>query len=711
MMDTHKVKVNIDGQEVAVEQGTMLIEAAESIGVHIPRFCYHKKLSIAANCRMCLVDVEKSGKPLPACATPVTDGMVVHTESPRAIDAQRSVMEFLLVNHPLDCPVCDQGGECELQDVSMGFGPDTSRFDLGKRAVADEDLGSLIASDMTRCILCTRCVRFGAEVAGYRELGVTGRGEYAEVGTYIKENLHSEVSGNVIDLCPVGALTSKPFRFRARAWELEQRPSIAPHDCLGSNIYLHTHRNEQVMRVVPKENESVNETWISDRDRFSYTAIHSEDRLQKPMIKKSGTFQEVEWQEALEFTANKLKQADMASTAGLISPNATTEELFLFQKVLRALGTNSVDHQLRLMDTSYQAHAPLFPNLGVSIKDLSHLDAVFLVGSYIRHEQPIASLRIRHAVSDGAKVMVLNSEDYDFNFAVSEKMIVPPTDLVDRLRGVAAALLLDNAVDKEWKDFLNVTPTETEKNIAVQLKQANNGAIIFGTQAINHPHAGTLVGLGKLICQLANVAGGAMSDGANSTGAWMAGAVPHRQAAGESVSQPGLFVAEMFEQPQQNYVLFNVEPELDCREGDTVLQALKAAQFVAVFSPFVSDVMKDYADVILPIGTFAETSGTFVNIDVQWQSFAGALPPVGDARPGWKVLRVLGNVLGLEGFEYESSEEIRDELKALVERAKEPAELVFIKPTATVGEIKTWGIYEVDNLTRRADVLQKSKLC
>lgn len=709
------IEIEIDGKTLEVEPGSMIIEVADKAGIPIPRFCYHKKLSIAANCRMCLVDVEKAPKPLPACATPVTAGMKVSTCSARAKDAQRAVMEFLLINHPLDCPICDQGGECELQDVSLGYGKDVSRFVEGKRAVEDDNLGPLIATEMTRCIQCTRCVRFGQEVAGLRELGATGRGENMEITTYVKHSMQSEISGNIIDLCPVGALTSKPFRFTARAWELQQSFSIAPHDCLGSNIYVHT-RRQQVMRVVPCDNETVNETWISDRDRFSYLAINAADRVTKPMVKRDGVWQETDWQSAFEEITKKLKNIEPQQIAALISPSATTEELYLLQKLLRALGSNNIDHRMHQTDFADDAHLPLYPSLGASIEELENQNAVLLIGANIQREQPLAAHRIRKATLHGAKVSSINVVDYAFYFPQQEKIICSPNKLVKTLMGVACALA-DISANKLPVFAVNllrsVTANDAEQKIAAALDNSKKKIVLLGAVAQNHPQAAIIRTFAKIIADLSGAQFGCLTEGANSAGAWLAGAVPHRYAAGEVAAHIGNTANEMFAESKKAYFLFGVEPQLDCANPKQAAMTLQKAEFVVALSPFKSKHYLEHADVILPVATFAETSGTYVNVEGRWQSFAAAAPAPGEARPGWKVLRVLGNLLDVPGFDYVSSEDVRDELKLLVDNAALKVE-TWICPNEIpaaqheITRITEWPIYSIDSVVRRADALQRS---
>lgn len=708
------IEIEIDGKTLEVEQGSTIIEVADDAGIYIPRFCYHKKLSIAANCRMCLVEVEKSPKPLPACATPVTAGMKVFTCSQKAKEAQRAVMEFLLINHPLDCPICDQGGECELQDLSLGYGKDASRFTEGKRSVKDDDLGSLVETEMTRCIQCSRCVRFGQEIAGVKELGLMNRGENLQISTYIKHSMESELSGNIIDICPVGALTSKPFRYKARAWELQQAASVAPHDCIGSNIYIHTRRQE-VMRAIPRENESINETWISDRDRFSYTAINSKERLTKPMIKQNDQWIEADWVTAFEKIVagfkNVIEQRGTESIAALASPSSTTEELYLLQKLFRGIGCNNIDHRIHQADFSDQNTAPLYPSLGIGVEELENQDAILLIGSNIHREQPIAGHRVRKASLKGNKVFGVNCVDYQYNFNQQEKIIVSPKQLVAVLAGIAKSLLV------QAPDILDsIKPSEIEQKIAEQLKAGSKTVILLGAVAQNHPQASAIRYLSQLIAQASNAKLGFLTEGANSAGAWLAGAVPHRAPAGANVPHAGLSIQEAFKAKLKAYMLLNIEPQLDCANPQLAISALTQADFVVALSPFKANIYLQHADVILPISTFAETSGTFINAEGRWQSFAGVAPAPGEARPAWKVLRVLGNLFELSGFEYASSEEVRDELQQMVSQANPlvgaqhpaPANILRKLSDNQITRITEWPIYAIDSLVRRAEPLQRS---
>lgn len=710
--------IEINGKPLQVTDGAMVIEAADNAGITIPRFCYHNKLSVAANCRMCLVEIEKVAKPVPACATPVTDGMKIFTKSTMALDAQKSVMEFLLINHPLDCPICDQGGECELQDIAVGFGQDISRYAEQKRVVADKDIGPLISTEMTRCIHCTRCVRFGQEVAGIMELGATGRGENMRIGTYVERTVASEMSGNVIDLCPVGALTSKPYRYSGRPWENNQAKSIAAHDCLGSNIEIETRRNK-VMRVLPDDNEAINELWLSDRDRFSYLGLKHEDRLQSPMIKQGNVWKEVDWQTALNYAYEGLKTVikkdGVENIGALVSPSATVEEMYLTQKLMRGMGSNNIDHRLRQSDFSDQDIAPQFPALGQSLTDLENNDAVLLVGSWIRKDQPIAGHRIRKASRNGAKIMAVNAVDFDLNFDVEEKMITSPAEMVNSLAAITKALLtLSGKAAAEGLDALlsNVTASDAALDIAKHLHSADKATVILGTQAMLQPQLADLRALSNMIAELSGATMSTLSDGANAAGAWLTGIVPHRACGGESTA--GKNTSEMLSDGMNAFVLLDVEPELDTTNPSVAMKAVDDADFVISMTAFVTDEMKAYADVLLPVSPSSETSGTYVNAEGTWQSFAGAVMPFEEARPAWKVLRVFGNIFELDGFDHITSEDVRDEAKEKAGALDSSNKMQWrcpksvAKATDAVQRIGILPIYAIDSVVRRAEALQQT---
>ncbi|MFO1436311.1 MAG: NADH-quinone oxidoreductase subunit NuoG [Gammaproteobacteria bacterium] len=715
-MSEDLVNIEIDGVPVKARKGAMIIEVTDGMNIDVPRFCYHKKLSVAANCRMCLVQVEKMGKPAPACATPVMEGMKIYTHSPAARAAQKATMEFLLINHPLDCPICDQGGECELQDLAVGYGTDVSQYSEGKRVVKDKNIGPLVQTDMTRCIHCTRCVRFGEEVAGLRELGATGRGEFMQIGTYVEKAMRSEMSGNVIDLCPVGALTSKPYRYSARAWELRAKSTIAPHDCVGSNLEAHI-KGQKLKRIVPRENESINEVWISDRDRYSYEAVNSPQRLLAPMVKDHGQWREVDWDTAIKASAESLrtvlKESGAGHLAGLISPNATTEEAFLFQKLLRGFGVNSIDHRLRHGDVRDQERAPLYPWLGQPISALDTQQAVLVVGSNLRHDQPILNHRLRKSTLRGGAVSVINPVDFEFNWPAQEKIICAPGAMVANLAGIARALA-DTTNDTDALGRLrDAQVNDTHRRIAEQLSNAERSSIIFGNIAASHPDGSILRALGQIICRLSHSTLGFLSDGANSAGAHLAGALPHRAPAMQAVAEPGMDAMAALRKRIRAYVLFGIDPELDCLDGHAARIAMERAGLVIAFSAFRSDFLDRTAHVLLPLATFAETSGTYVNVEGTWQSFDAAVDSPGESRPGWKILRVLGNELGLQGFDYLQSTDVRDALQSMVgERVPEnntalPAGALVYKPIAAgLEKLTIVPMYSSDPVVRRASALQ-----
>ena len=730
--NTEFVTITVDGRELQAPKGAMLIEVTDKANIKVPRFCYHEKLAVAANCRMCLVEVEKAPKPLPACATPVMDGMVVYTRSDRAREAQKSVMEFLLINHPLDCPICDQGGECELQDVAMGYGHDVSEYVEGKRVVFDKNIGPLITTELTRCIHCTRCVRFGREIAGIRELGMTGRGENALISTFLEQTVDSEMSGNAIDVCPVGALTAKPSRFAARAWELTQHASVAPHDCVGSNIYVHTLRGE-IVRVVPRDNESINEVWISDRDRFSYEGLLSDDRLTKPMIREEGGWVEADWDEALQRAASQIRQSldtsddddesdakDASSRlAALVSPSSTLEEMYLLQKLVRSLGSGSVDHRLRQSDFSDQDTAPVIPWLGQDIENLENCDAALLIGSNTRKEQPMVNHRLRKAaLNKGAQISFINTRSFEFNLPVANNIAVTQQQLVHELAGVAAAVFADSgeSVPSYIAGVVSiVTPNDTHRSIARQLSQGGNTTVLLGSQAAMHPSFAALRALAEAVATQTGSLFGYLSEGANSAGAWLAGAVPHRGLCNDADAVKGLNLSEWIGQGAKAAILVNVEPERDVAQAQQLSKALINANSVIAITAYRSPALEDAASVMLPAAAFTETSGTYVNAEGVMQSFKGANGPAGTARPAWKILRVLGNLLKLDGFDYLSSEQVRDEVRQSCENIELDNSLSGVAQVslpATNGAMMRAAdvpIYATDALVRRAASLQQTR--
>jgi len=705
------LNIEIDGKQTQVENGRTVMEAANSLGIFIPYFCYHKKLSIAANCRMCLVQVEKAPKPLPACATPVTDGMKVQTNSDYAVSAQKGVMEFLLINHPLDCPICDQGGECQLQDLAVGYGSSGSRYTEEKRVVVNKNLGPLIATDMTRCIHCTRCVRFGEEIAGIMELGMAGRGEAAEILTFVGRTVDSEISGNVIDLCPVGALTSKPFRYTARPWELSRRKSVSPHDGLGSNLVVQV-KQDRVMRVLPRENDAINECWLSDRDRFSYEGLNSTERLTRPMLKQGGQWQEVDWQVALECVADGLR--DIAARHGaealgaLATPHQTLEELYLLQKLTRSLGSNNVDFRLRQSDFSADGKQAGAPYLGMAIAELNRLKSVLVLGSTLRHDHPLISQRFRQAVKKGCVFNLINPVDDELLMAVANKMIVAPGALVDTLAQVlkAVAQAKQAVLPKDLAKAADIQVGEVAGAIAASLIKGGNSAVFLGNLAEHHPRRATLQRMAVVIAELSGAVFGFLGEAANSVGGYVINALP----------VGGLNAQEMLRNPRKAYLLLGVEAELDCYDAQLTLHAMQAAEMVVAMSAYKHKAF-DYANVLLPIAPFTETAGTFVSTEGRVQSFNGVVRPLGEARPAWKVLRVLGNLLGRPGFEYEELQAVRDEIAADLEtfvegqlsnRLSGVAVRLDDEPLSVqrIGEVP---IYQTDSIVRRAPALQKTR--
>jgi len=690
------VEIELDGQKVEVAEGSMVMHAAEKAGTYIPHFCYHKKLSIAANCRMCLVEVEKAPKPMPACATPVTQGMIVRTKSDKAIAAQKSVMEFLLINHPLDCPICDQGGECQLQDLAVGYGGSSSRYEEEKRVVFHKEVGPLISmEEMSRCIHCTRCVRFGQEVAGAMELGMSHRGEHAEIETFLGQTIDSELSGNMIDICPVGALTSKPFRYHARTWELSRRKSVAAHDSSGANLIVQV-KNNQVMRVVPLENEDVNECWIADRERFSYEALNGPERLTHPMLKQGGEWKTVDWQTALEYVANGLRniQRDHGanSIGALVSPHSTVEELYLAGAVVRGLGSDNIDHRLR--NAEFVA-AEGVRTLGMPIAALSTLQRVLVVGSNLRKDHPLFALRVRHAVRHGAQLNVITSPAA-FSHADAWAMPVTQTVLSDAsgwaqaLADVAAAIAAEKGVAAPCAG----TASAQAQAIAKSLLGGERKAVLLGNAAAHAANASSLLALANWIAEQTGASVGYLTEAANTVGAQWVGAQP--QTGGKNAGQ-------MLAGGLKAAILLNTEPEFDSAAGSAAAQALGQAEMVVTLSPFKANMA--FSDVLLPIAPFTETSGSFVNAEGRVQSFHAVVKPLAETRPAWKVLRVLANLLDIPGVSFETSQDVlaRATAKPLVasNATRSTISLVGTSPEPAVASI-----YQLDGIVRRAPSLQ-----
>ena len=699
------VEIELDGQKVEVVEGSMVIHAAEKANVYIPHFCYHKKLSIAASCRMCLVDVEKAPKPMPACATPVTQGMVVRTKTEKAIKAQQSVMEFLLINHPLDCPICDQGGECQLQDLAVGYGGSSSRYSEEKRVVQAKDIGPLISTEeMTRCIHCTRCVRFGAEIGGDMELGMINRGEHSEITTIKGDSVDSELSGNMIDICPVGALTSKPFRYSARTWELSRRKSISPHDSTGANLIVQV-KNHKVMRVVPLENEAVNECWIADRDRFSYEALNGPDRLTRPMLKQGGQWQEVDWQTALEYVANGIKSVrekhGADAVGALVSPHSTLEELFLASRLIRGLGSDSIDYRLR--------HAEFTPFegvrwLGTSIASLSTLQSVLVFGSNLRKDHPLFAQRIRQAARHGCAVHAVNSATYDWAMPVTTSVVVPASGWMRMLAQIAAAVAEVKAIELP-KDIAE-TVGEPARAIAASLLAGERKAILLGNGAAHHAQASSILALVQWIATHTGATFGYLSEAANTVGAQFVGAQPLGK---------GFNAAEMLAGKVKAALLLNTEPTLDSVAGVRATLDLSAVDMVVTLSPFKTNL--EFSDVLLPIAPFTETAGTFVNAEGRVQSFHAVEKPLGETRPAWKVLRVLGNLLEIPDMEWETAQDVLSTVlgQENLQNSHLPVHSLHNETSVPIhaqahecAEPVVAAIYQLDSLVRRSPALQKT---
>ena len=695
------IEIELDGQKIEVAEGSTVMHAAEQVGTQIPHFCYHRKLSIAANCRMCLVEVEKAPKPLPACATPVTPGMVVRTHSERAVKAQKSVMEFLLINHPLDCPICDQGGECQLQDLAVGYGAGQSRYEEEKRVVIPKYAGPLVGmEEMTRCIHCTRCVRFGQEVAGDMELGMVQRGEHAEITLVKGSTIDSELSGNMIDICPVGALTSKPFRYSARTWELSRRKSVSPHDSTGANLIVQV-KNNQVMRVLPLENEAVNECWLADRDRFSYEALNSPERLTQPMIKQGGQWIEVEWQVALEYVANGLKKIKdehgAAHIGALLSPHSTTEELHLATQLLRGLGSDNIDHRLRHAEFAPQKNKVRW--LGLPIAQLSHLQSVLVIGSNLRKDHPLFAQRIRQAVRQGASVTALTAQVEDWAMPKTD-LVAPASEWMAALGAIAVAV----AAEKGVAAPVAATVTAAAQAAATALLRGERKAVLLGNAAAHHAQADALLALVNFIATQTGASVGYLTEAANTVGAQWVGAMP--QAQGKNAAQ----ILQGAASGLKAVLLLNNEPEFD----SAAAQGLDA-DMVVTLSPFKANLA--FSDVLLPIAPFSETAGTFVNAEGRAQSFHAVVKPLGETRPAWKVLRVLGNILGMNehAFAADTAEQVLAQTGLRVgERVgtrydNSAMAAPSAQTVATVATPCTASIYQLDGIVRRAPSLQATR--
>ncbi len=717
------VELEIDGRKVEVPEGSMVMDATHKLDIYVPHFCYHPKLSIAANCRMCLVDVEKAPKPLPACATPVAQGMIVRTHSDKAIQAQKGVMELLLINHPLDCPICDQGGECQLQDLAVGYGASSSRYSEEKRVVFHKNAGPLVAmEEMTRCIHCTRCVRFGQEVAGIMELGMANRGEHSEITTFLEGSIDSELSGNMIDICPVGALTSKPFRFAARTWELSRRASISPHDSLGSNLVMQV-KNNRVMRVVPQDNEAINECWISDRDRFSYEGLNSPERLTQPMIRNGEQWRETDWPTALGYVAQGLKRVievdGPQALGGLATPQSTLEELFLLSKLVRALGSENIDFRLRQSDFSAdaaRAQGSAIPWLGLPLADVRHLQSALIVGSFLRKDHPLLAAKLRRAARSGAKISLLHAADDDALMPLHARMVQPPSRWLRGLAEVAAAVAAEQGIEAP-SALAGLQAGETARRVALGLLSGQRKAVLLGNAAAQHPQAAQLDVLGRWIAARIGASFGYTVEGGNTVGAHLVGALPR---------QGGLNAAQMLRTPPAAMLLLNVEPELDTQDAALAIAAMRRSAFVVALSAYRHGAT-DYAQVLLPIAPFSETAGSLVNCEGVLQTFNPVVGSPGLSRPAWKVLRVLADQLGLVGFEYDTLEAVREAalhdldiastlgqhidspLPASLEIASSAVQDQVAQSTDAFERLAEVPIYSSDAIVRRSTSLQQTR--
>jgi len=581
--------------------------------------------------------------------------MIVRTKSEKAVKAQQGVMEFLLINHPLDCPICDQGGECQLQDLAVGYGGSKSRYTEEKRVVFHKNVGPLISmQEMSRCIHCTRCVRFGQEIAGVMELGMAHRGEHAEIQTFVGRSVDSELSGNMIDICPVGALTSKPFRYSARTWELSRRKSVSPHDSTGANLIVQV-KNNQVMRVVPLENEAVNECWIADRDRFSYEALNSDQRISQPMIKQGGAWKTVDWTTALEYVANGLKlvkaEHGPAAIGALGSAHSTVEELHLLAKLVRGLGSQNVDYRLRHADFSNTAESGKAHWLGGSIAALSELDRALVVGSFLRKDHPLFAQRLRQAARHGAQISVIHGSEDDWLLPIAARITAAPSAWLQSLAAVAQAVAQAKGVSAPVS--AEVTPAANA--IAESLLSGERKAVLLGNAAAQNPQAAALLSLANWIAAQVGAKVGYLTEAANTVGAQLVGAMPQ----GNGLNAAQMLGAQADGAPLKAVILLNTDPVLESANAAAAAKSLAAAEMVVVLSPFKTGI--EYADVILPTSPFTETSGSFVNAEGRLQSFVGVAKALGETRPGWKILRVLGNLLALDGFGQDSSEQVRNE--------------------------------------------------
>ena len=694
------IKIKIDGKTLEVKPKTSIIEVADKVGIDIPRFCYHKKLSVAANCRMCLVEVKNFAKPLPACATQVMEGMEISTKSKFTKDTQKSVMEFLLINHPLDCPICDQGGECDLQDTAVAYGASKTRYTEEKRVVFDKNIGPLISTDLTRCIQCTRCVRFLKEVGGMAELGLIGRGEHAEISAYVDKSVESELSGNIIDLCPVGALTSKPFRYSARSWELSRRSTIACHDSLGSNIEAHV-KDNVVKRVIPKENESINECWISDRDRFSYEGLSHKDRINLPLKREKNQWKEIDWEEAYELIEKNITDIDIkkSNKIGIIcSPQSTLEEGFLLKKIAKELNTSHIDY--RLLEKSFSENNNW---LGCKIDEIESHDAILVVGSNLKHDQPLLAHRFRRYANKKNNFSIITSYDDFYSTRCLEKVIVNPSAYINYLLMILKQVQLSTKykINSEViKNLLKAAkPSNEAKRIAKSLLSNKSKAIFLGHQILHLDDGDNIKLVAMHIAQAVGATFGLIPGYANSVGLNEL-----------NLNTDNISADKILSQSKEAYIMMNFDPLYDYHSPKKINSALKKAKFNLAISPYISDSFKEF-DVVLPMTPFTETSGTFINMEKTIQSFSAVTPPVGQSRPGWKILRVLANFLQLEGFSYDSSEEVKTDAMIEMDKKNEFS-LKDFKPSNIERGLEVLNVVRAndsDMIVRRATSLHQNK--
>ena len=715
-MSNNKANITINNVLHNVDEGRMLIEITDELGIYIPRFCYHEKLSIAANCRMCLVDVENSNHALPACATPVTNGMVVDTLSHSTKTAQQSTMEFLLINHPLDCPICDQGGECELQDLAYAYGKNNSRFDLQKLTKPNDDLGPLVSTDMTRCIMCTRCTRFGSEVAGIEELGTMGRGETSNISTYVKQTVNHELSGNIIDLCPVGALNNKPYRYTDRTWEMDQIQSISPHDCVGTNLYMHV-KNNKIKRVVPMQNESINETWIADRDRFGFDGIYSEDRLLTPLIKSNGTLIESTIEESrhqLNAIISSLIQSNKTDNiAALISPSVSLNEQFIFSNYLSQLGISNIDHRINQVDFSGDTLDPLFPHLNIELNTIEEMETIFVIGSDLRRETPLISHWVKKAANKGASIHFMDIALREYHFPISDYIISDTQSLVENIGLVAKAASTIAQLDvpqhiQEQLDNLS-EPNATHKQIAQSLFTKTNTLLLNGLVSRSHSDFSLIRSYINILASLTNSNLGELTSGANSVGAYITGCIPHRNLLGQS-TQAGLNALEIASKNHDLMILYGLEID-DCLYDQKLTEALKGSKKVVVFNSFMESVINDHADIVIPINTTYESKGSFINLTGQVQDFNQELLLPNHYYSNEALLLDLVNERGLD---IPSLNDFIKELESFIDQSIANRNYIKEFPVKTsnsspIDTTNTFNMYSIDAILRRSKPLQQTK--